>query len=50
MCGITGIISTENSEIELQDILKKSVRCLSNRGPDNEGLYFDKKIALGFSL
>ena len=47
MCGITGIISSEIPEIELQDTLKKSVRCLSSRGPDNEGIYFDKKLALG---
>ena len=44
MCGIIGLIS--NSEIE-KEKFNSLVSMLDHRGPDDKGVFFDDKIALG---
>ncbi|MEN7549605.1 asparagine synthase (glutamine-hydrolyzing) [Rapidithrix thailandica] len=43
MCGITGFISPEYSQADLQ----KMTSAIRHRGADAEGLYFDEKRGLG---
>ncbi len=47
MCGITGKISFENSNIEYDEI-KRMTDSIIHRGPDDEGHFLEKNIALGF--
>lgn len=44
MCGIVGIVSEEKKK---KKIIKKMADRISHRGPDGEGYYVDKKVALG---
>lgn len=46
MCGICGILNKNNPHTDM-DMLKRMVRVLQHRGPDGEGLYNNKHIALG---
>ncbi len=47
MCGIAGIINFNNLKPEeLQ--LRKMMSQIKHRGPDDEGVYIDKNIGLGF--
>jgi asparagine synthase (glutamine-hydrolysing) len=43
MCGIAGFIDSRKT---LQD-LQQMTRCLSHRGPDDEGYFFDEGVGLG---
>lgn len=43
MCGIAGFLSPQYN----QDDLSKMVRCIQHRGPDADGLYFDKQDGIG---
>lgn len=45
MCGISGIISTNNNAID-ESTLKLMNNALSHRGPDDEGYYIDRNIGL----
>jgi len=46
MCGISGIVSW--SEVRDQRaIVGRMNKCLSHRGPDAEGYYFDNQVGLG---
>ena len=47
MCGISGIINFQNKKIK-RHIVKKMIMKIKHRGPDDEGYYFNKNIALGF--
>ena len=47
MCGICGIIDYTGIGAEDQELIRKMNRCLSHRGPDDEGTFFDKKLGLG---
>ncbi|MEM7817921.1 MAG: asparagine synthetase B, partial [Candidatus Aenigmatarchaeota archaeon] len=42
MCGIAGYFGTEN-----KPLLRKMLKTLKHRGPDDSGILFDKNIALG---
>ncbi len=44
MCGISGIYSKNDN---LEDVLKKFNKCLSNRGPDYSSFFIDKKNYFG---
>ena len=44
MCGIVGLIS--NKEID-KEKFNSLVTRLDHRGPDDKGVFFDNKIALG---
>lgn len=47
MCGIVGFVNyTKNTSYE-KNILKNMTKALSNRGPDEEGFYINKNVALG---
>ncbi len=47
MCGITGILAfNENGKQKLQHI-NAATACLIKRGPDGDGVYTDKNVALG---
>ena len=46
MCGIVGFISHQKVT-EKQEIIKKMADRIKHRGPDAEGFYVDKNIALG---
>ena len=43
MCGITGFI---NNKEDKKDIIKKMADKIAHRGPDGEGYYVDKNVAL----
>jgi asparagine synthase (glutamine-hydrolysing) len=44
MCGIAGFWSSDNSNN--QDIITQMISAISYRGPDDSGVYFDKKNGL----
>ncbi len=46
MCGITCIISKENSDIS-EEILVSTNDLISHRGPDGEGFYYGENFAFG---
>ncbi|WP_448377127.1 asparagine synthase (glutamine-hydrolyzing) [Fervidobacterium sp.] len=46
MCGIAGIIKTDNSQVNSQEI-KKMTDIIAHRGPNGEGFYFGKNFAFG---
>lgn len=46
MCGIAGIYSGSNDQLKLGAI-RGMTECLKHRGPNAEGIYEDKNIALG---
>jgi asparagine synthase (glutamine-hydrolysing) len=47
MCGICGFVSLKSYSLSKQDILLKMVNALRHRGPDDEGIFIEKDIALG---
>ncbi len=47
MCGICGIINFNNSRVESGDI-KKMMKQIKHRGPDDEGSFVHKNVGLGF--
>ena len=44
MCGIVGILTGTNNHYCLQEIVNNMADKIVHRGPDNTGVYFDKKI------
>lgn len=46
MCGISGILVKDNSEVD-QAMLKKMNDAVSHRGPDGEGFYINGKVGFG---
>lgn len=46
MCGISGIITKNNSSVNRVGIQKMN-DCIAHRGPDAEGFYFDNNIGFG---
>ena len=46
MCGICGEIRFDNTSINRQTA-KKMIDAVARRGPDNEGLFFQKQIFFG---
>lgn len=49
MCGISGVINfSENDyKVEGQQVLDKMIHALSHRGPDETGVWYNKKVYLG---
>lgn len=45
MCGFVGYVNKEKNK---QDNIKKMADLIAHRGPDSEGYYCDRDIALGF--
>lgn len=48
MCGIAGVFDTSGARFEQLDVLDAMSACLVHRGPDEDGLYVEGPIALGF--
>lgn len=46
MCGIVGFVDKRNTK-EKKEIIKKMADRIAHRGPDDEGFYVDKNVALG---
>ena len=46
MCGITGIVSSNNQNIEKQ-LVYDMTNLISHRGPDGHGYYFNKGVGFG---
>ncbi|UCF20465.1 MAG: asparagine synthase (glutamine-hydrolyzing) [Gemmatimonadota bacterium] len=44
MCGICGILTTEPVS---EDVVRRMTRSLAHRGPDDEGWYVERNVALG---
>ena len=47
MCGIVGFVNYKKNLSNENNILKNMTSTLSNRGPDEEGFYINKNVALG---
>jgi len=47
MCGICGIYSFNQLRATDQELIRQMCEVMVHRGPDDEGFYFDKKVALG---
>jgi len=47
MCGITGIVSLNDNGKKSLCKINDAVSVLSKRGPDNNGIYINKNVALG---
>ncbi len=45
MCGIAGVLT--NEEIDYKSILQDMNTCLKHRGPDSNGIWFDKNHKIG---
>ncbi len=49
MCGFSGFVGDFGGNEETRkDILKKMMDKIAHRGPDQEGMYVNEKVALGF--
>ncbi len=46
MCGFVGFIDLKNDVSNMKNILSNMNSCLSKRGPDEDGYYIDKNVAL----
>ena len=46
MCGISGLISWQNSSLNLQSIGSDMNKQLNSRGPDDAGIYYNNKIGV----
>jgi asparagine synthase (glutamine-hydrolysing) len=46
MCGIAGIVNFTAENVH-QDVVKNMMRVLRHRGPDDDGMFVDRYIALG---
>lgn len=47
MCGIAGVIDLQNNQIKDEQI-SKMLGLIKHRGPDDEGLFIEKNVGLGF--
>ena len=48
MCGFVALMNGKVTEIE-QEFVKKGIKTISHRGPDDQGFYFNDEVALGFT-
>lgn len=46
MCGFVGFVDFEKDISQNTKILENMNNCLAKRGPDEEGYYIDKRVAL----
>ena len=46
MCGFVGFVDFEKDISQNTKILENMNNCLAKRGPDEEGYYIDKHVAL----
>ena len=50
MCGIVGFVNYKKDLPNKKNILNNMVQTLQKRGPDEEGLYLNKNVALAHGL
>ena len=48
MCGVSGFIGKTSADKDREAILKNMMDKIVHRGPDQEGMFVDDKVALGF--
>src|SRR5260370_31017583 len=48
MCGIAGCLALAVEADPDQNWVAGALECISHRGPDDEGMYTDQDVALGF--
>ena len=47
MCGIVGFVNYKKNVEQYKNVLNNMTQKLSNRGPDEQGFYINKNVALG---
>lgn len=47
MCGIAGIINFNTSPVK-ESVVKEMMVAMKHRGPDDEGLFIENNVGLGF--
>ena len=47
MCGIVGFVNFKKNVDQYKNVLNNMTQKISNRGPDEQGLYLNKNVALG---
>jgi len=47
MCGIVGFVNLKKDISDYRNVLHNMNEALSNRGPDEQGYYMSKHVALG---
>src|SRR5262245_21460904 len=47
MCGIAGIVSFSEAGNVTLDRIEEAIKCLALRGPDGQGIFRDRNVALG---
>jgi asparagine synthase (glutamine-hydrolysing) len=47
MCGIAGIISFSGSDNPVLARIEEATKCIALRGPDGQGIFHDRNVALG---
>ena len=47
MCGIVGFVNYKKDTYKYRNVLNNMTQKLSNRGPDEQGFYVNKNVALG---
>lgn len=47
MCGIVGFVNYKKDFTHKKNIINNMLQTLSNRGPDEEGIYLNRNVALG---
>jgi len=48
MCGFVALMNGKITEIE-EEFIKRGIQTISHRGPDDQGYYFNEKVAFGFA-
>ena len=49
MCGIVGIVTGQNNQYSISEIINSMARKIIHRGPDHYGFYFDKDLSFCFA-
>jgi len=47
MCGFVGFVDYKKDTSKYKNILVQMNSCISRRGPDEDGYYINKNVALG---
>ncbi len=49
MCGICGVFNVQSGEPVSQQLIEQMAQLISHRGPDDQGVYLDENVGLGFA-
>lgn len=49
MCGICGVCNAQSGEPATSEVVERMTAIISHRGPDDQGIYLNKGIGLGFA-